>query len=101
MICRTLSHAEACGARGTLVIPAWRSASFWPLICPDGCHLASYVQCWCSITCYDGLFLPGRSGYNIANVLQPGFSILCLHIDYSVGPRRVNAVLGSCTDCSY
>ena len=53
-----------------LVVQGYASAPFWPLICPDVCHLASYVQYWCSIACYDILFLPGHSGYNIDIVLQ-------------------------------
>ena len=89
LVCRTLLHAESCGARGTLVVPAWKSAPHWPLISPDGCHLAPFVQCWCAIVYYDGLLLPGRSGSNIASAMQPGSSILCLHVDFSVGPRTV------------
>ena len=40
----TIQHAEACKAMGILIIPAWKSAPVWPLLYPDGCHLASFVH---------------------------------------------------------
>jgi hypothetical protein len=38
LIVRVLKHAKACSAVGTLIIPAWKSAPFWPFIFPDGRH---------------------------------------------------------------
>ena len=32
LISRTISHMRMCKARGTLVIPKWKSAVFWPMI---------------------------------------------------------------------
>ena len=28
---------------GVLMLPLWQSANYWPLICPDGLHLARFV----------------------------------------------------------
>ena len=28
-----------CEALGTLIVPMWKSAQFWPLLCSDGVHL--------------------------------------------------------------
>lgn len=94
LVCWMLQHAESCGTRGTLVVPAWKSAPYWPLIFPDGCHLASFVQYWCAIAYYDGLLLPGlllpgHSGYNIASAMQAGSWLLCLHVDFSVNSKTV------------
>ena len=33
-----ISHAGACKAVGTLVIPMWKSSYFWLLLCEDGKH---------------------------------------------------------------
>ena len=33
-----LRHAQHCSAMGSILVPAWKSASFWPLLCPDGQH---------------------------------------------------------------
>ena len=46
LVGRTLCHAEACKANGALVVPLWKSAAFWPLLCPDGRHLAAFIHAW-------------------------------------------------------
>ena len=56
LICRTIRHASKCKAKGTLVVPAWTSAPFWPILCPDGCHLAPFVHLWWGISFYPDLF---------------------------------------------
>ena len=46
LVGRTVKHAKKCKAVGSLLVPMWKSAYFWPLLCPDGCHLAPFVhQC--------------------------------------------------------
>ena len=46
LVGRTVKHAKECKAVGSLLVPMWKSAYFWPLLCPDGCHLAPFVhQC--------------------------------------------------------
>jgi hypothetical protein len=44
LVSRVLRHAEECKTMGTLVVPAWKSASYWLLLCPDGSHLAPFVH---------------------------------------------------------
>ena len=31
-------------AQGVLVLPLWNGSRFWPLLVPDGCHLANMVK---------------------------------------------------------
>ena len=38
-----LRHMRLCKCKGTLLIPVWKSAYFWPLIYPNGIHLANFV----------------------------------------------------------
>ena len=40
LIPRLNRHAHNCKCRGILILSHWSSAPFWPLICPNGCHLA-------------------------------------------------------------
>ena len=49
---RVLCHMRDCKAVGTLIVPMWKSAQFWSLLCSDGVHLNSFVK--------DCLFLPNR-----------------------------------------
>ena len=82
-----LRHAEVCKAMGTLIVPAWKSAPYWPLLCPDGCHLASFVHECMLIPYFETLFLYGKSGNNIGDSLNCDSIILCLWLDFSATPR--------------
>ena len=44
LIGRVLCHIRDCKAVGTLILPMWKSAQFWPLLCSDGVHLNSFVK---------------------------------------------------------
>jgi len=67
LICRSIQHAQACAARGTLVVPMWVSAPFWPILCPDGSHLAQFIHAWMILPFQPGMFLPGHSGNNFGH----------------------------------
>ena len=32
-----------CKTVGTLIVPMWKSAQFWPLVCNDGVHLNPFT----------------------------------------------------------
>ena len=36
--------ARTCHSMGTLIVPTRRSATFWPVLCPNGVNIASFVQ---------------------------------------------------------
>ena len=65
IVCRALRHAELCTAKGTLAVPLWKSAVYWPLLCHDGVHLAPFVHGWFLQPYYEGLIESGRSGCNL------------------------------------
>ena len=106
LVCRVLKHARVCSAVGTLIVPAWKSAPYWPLLCPDGVHLAEYIHCWEPIQFYPQLFIEGHSGNSIGSALTTGSVILALFIDFTQPPRQYNAGFctydysGSCSDCN-
>ena len=62
LVVRVIRHAEVCNALGTLVVPCWRSAPFWLLLCPDGESFAPYVAALYELPLSQGLFQRGRSG---------------------------------------
>ena len=51
LILRCIRHASATAARGTLVVPAWPSAPFWPILFPGGEAAAKFIR--------DTIVLPG------------------------------------------
>ena len=97
LVCRTVRHAESCSARGTLILPAWRSAPFWPLICPDGTHLALFIQAWTMISFVPQLVIPGLAGHSIGDSLHEKSYFLAVHIDFSVAPRSILVDPNFCT----
>ena len=67
LVCCTIQHAAKCKAKGTLVVSAWNSAPFWPILCPDGHHLASFIHLWWSTNYIPGLLFPGYTGNNLGD----------------------------------
>ena len=44
LIGSTIKHMCRCKGMGTLLLPEWKSAYYWPIICPDGVHLATFIK---------------------------------------------------------
>ena len=39
LVSKCIKHMEKCSAVGTLIVPKWQAAEFWPLLCnPDGSY---------------------------------------------------------------
>ena len=81
LIPRLIRHAEVTKAIGTLVIPHWPSAPFWPMLFPDGAHPADCVQQVVELPKSQELFLPGQSGCNIFKGV-PNVAVLALRISF-------------------
>ncbi|KAL5496815.1 hypothetical protein EMCRGX_G013175 [Ephydatia muelleri] len=73
LVARVVRHAETCKANGTLVVPHWESAPYWPLLCPDGMMFASFVG---ASEVLPGEIIPGRSGDILAAGVWPLMSNL-------------------------
>lgn len=43
LVSNCINHLVSCGAEGTLVVPKWQSAAFWPLIFKQNSEYACYV----------------------------------------------------------
>ena len=86
LVCRTIQHAAKCKAKGTLVVHAWNSSPFWPILCPDGSHLAPFVHLQWSAMFQDCLLL------GILVIIRGTLRsiLLALFIDFSVQPRVDN-----------
>ena len=90
LVCRTISHASNCKAKGTLIVSMWKSSPFWPILCPDGEHLAPFVHAWWSASAYPDMFQRGHSGSSLGDTLNADSWVLALFIDLSIRPRPNN-----------
>ena len=80
LVCRVLQHAKNCNSVGTLVVPSWRSAPFWPIICPDGQHFASFILDVVNLPNTGNLIVPGKQG---ASLPVDHCQVLALRVNFS------------------
>ena len=84
LIPRVIRHAQICAARGTLIVPHWPSAPFWPIICPSGDQFKEYVTNVMELPLVEDLFVSGRSGAVLFNSKVPNTKVLALCCDFSI-----------------
>ena len=82
LISRVIRHAQVCKATGTLIVPAWPSASFWPILCPEGQGFASFVIQAIELPMMCRLFEPGRSGAVIFGGNVPNTAVYALRCQF-------------------
>ena len=77
-----IHHARACRAKGTLIVPEWPSAVFWPLICPDEKGFASFVKDFNYLPIVEGLFMESRRGACLFANGIPNTNVVALRLDF-------------------
>ena len=81
LVSRVLRHAKNTKAKGTLIIPEWPSAPYWPLLFPNGWDPANCVLELLELPSSEELFLPGRLGSNLFGGL-PNTPVLALRLGF-------------------
>ena len=82
LIPRVIRHAQTCSACGTLIVPCWLSAPFWPLLCPANNQFAPFVAQVIELPQERGLFLPGVSGAVLFNGEVPNTAVFALRCEF-------------------
>ena len=85
LIPRVLRHASVCKAVGTLIVPCWPSAPFWPLLQPEAESFASFVTAVQELPLSEFLILPGLSGAGLFRGQIPNTKVLALRCDFAKG----------------
>ena len=89
LITRVIRHAQVCRAKGTMIVPQWPSAHFWPLLCPYNTSMSSFAPFICELRELPriaSLFLPGLSGSTLFNGNIPNTKVFALRCDFSKQP---------------
>ena len=84
LIGRVLRHMRDCKAFGTLIVPMWKSAYFWTLLCEDGVHFNSFIHAWVFLPSRPDLFVPGKARNRLFGTKAFKPRCLALRIDYRV-----------------
>ena len=79
LVPRTIRHALNTAACGTLVVPSWPSAPFWPMLFPSLGTVASFVAGVKVLAKSELVVIPGKSGSNLFNG-PPNTDMLALKI---------------------
>lgn len=82
LIPRVIRHAQACSAYGTLIVPCWPSAPFWPILCPTENQFAPFVTEVIQLPQQEGLFLPSVSGAVLFNGEVPNTVVYALKCEF-------------------
>ncbi len=83
LIPRVIGHAQVCRAVGTLMVPYWPSALFWPLPHPCEEWFAYFVEGIRELPWCDGLTLPGLSGCNLFKEGRPNTKVIALRCNFA------------------
>ena len=83
MIPRVLSHARSCKCVGSMVVPEWPSAVFWPLICNKFGRFAEFIKDWFYLPLAPGLFVSGKQGACLFKDGVPTSNVMVLRLDFT------------------
>lgn len=68
-------------ARGVIVIPWWKSAVFWPVLCPNG-NFISNVSDWIDLPTSKQYYARCKNGKEIFGNVDLQFRMLALNTDF-------------------
>lgn len=66
---------------GVLVIPCWRSAVFWPFLCPNGLFRQEIVD-WFDLPTQKEFYVKNKNGRGIFGNIDLHFRMLALKVDF-------------------
>ena len=80
---RVIAHAQVCRAKGTLIVPEWKSAPFWPLLQPARECFSCFVMSIRELPLSESLILPGLSGFSLFHGKLPNTRVLAVRCDFT------------------
>ena len=71
---------KVVSAQETLILPVWKSAHFWPLLCSDGVHWSNFIHGWVILPNFPNMFIACKATNSILVVSLYLFQLLCVLI---------------------
>lgn len=84
LVARLLHHAKACKCEGTLVVPEWPSAVYWPLLCPSENTFTNFVVDSMYLPMSESLIVKGKRGASLFKEGIPNTNVLALRLNFSL-----------------
>lgn len=60
LICDAIKHAQKCDAHGTIIVPKWQTASYWPLVVKDNGTYKPFIKDYVEYIRPKQFFLPSN-----------------------------------------
>ena len=79
---KVLAHMSSCKAKGTIVVPYWPSAAFYPLVCKNSSKFEHFVKAWEVIPYRKGLVVQGENKKCFIGSAQFKSDLLVLRIEF-------------------
>lgn len=83
LVPRVIRHMSVGKEDGTLIVPQWSSAVWWPLLINKAGSWNSFIKNTIRIKPYKGIFVSGSAASNIFTSDVPSFAVLALRICFS------------------
>ena len=80
LVPRVLRHMSDGGEDGTLLVPEWHSAPWWPLLITKRGTWRGFVTNSLRIQPYEGIFIPGSAASCVFTTGAPPFGLLALQL---------------------
>ena len=87
LTCKVGRHMRLFSAKGALIVPVWKSAHFWPLLCSDGVHWSNFIHDWAILPNFPHLFIACKAKNSILGCKPLLFVSVALRIDLSIPPK--------------
>ena len=81
VIYRVLKKMITDKVYGVLVLPCWRSAVFWPFLCPNGLFRKEIVD-WFDLLTQKEYYIKNKNGRGIFGNIDLRFRMLALNVDF-------------------
>ncbi|MEO0361204.1 MAG: hypothetical protein AAF322_08850, partial [Pseudomonadota bacterium] len=85
VISRTVGKLRRERARGTLIVPRWTSAPWWPALFPP--RADGPVRQQLTIPASPGAFVAHEAAASLGHGQPPSWTMLALQVDFGLGPR--------------
>ena len=81
---KLVRHMKLFSAKGTLIVPVWTSAHFWPLLCSDRVQWSNFIHDWVILPNFPNLFVACKAKNSVFGLFFLLFVSVALRIDFSI-----------------
>ena len=80
---KVFKYMKQCSAYGTVILPLWKSANFWPFLCPSGDGYIQEVVQVIDLPTNKSTFLPGKGNKSVFGKIDLPFRVIAIRLDFS------------------